>query len=267
MTELPLFFKLIKQNLFLYSLLTNSALDTTYLEGFNFHQYTPNSVYIENFVLSKQEIFKTMTAGIEGKEISLSLSPDDDRFLTKTKEYFGKDSFLGIRNKDPEMKNQYTEVREKIVFLQMYGRPLVINIRSSPHFGNDLKIYTENNFIFKNHYRKMDSLKLSQLFEASTKAELEFYITNDLRGTNKMWTYAMELYEELKDRGDLGLFTDLLGHEDLNVRRWAASCILIIDEEKAVSVLQGLGTLNGFVGEEARKTLKDWQNGTSQFVF
>lgn len=268
-TELPIFFKLLKQNLFLYSLLTNQSLDTTHLKGFDFHQYTPNSVQILGFTLSDEELFSSMTAGIEEEGgLMLDFTVKDDRFLTQAKKYFGKDSFLRIRNRDPEMKNSFTEVRSKIIYLTAFDTPLKIWIRSSPHFGNSLTIFTENHsLVSTTSYRSMDDQTLLKYFEASAIGELQLHEQNEKRGQNQMWRDTMEKLEEIHTRDNLALLEPLLAHEHPNVRRWAASILLLTNEQSAKAVLEDLSILDSFVGQEARRILKDWSDGKSQFDF
>ena len=268
MNELPVFFQLIKQNIFLYSLLTNGTLDTAHLAGSNFYQYTPNSVQVTNFVLSEKEVFSSMTAGIRDEVIDINFRLKNDRFLEKTKEYFGKDSFLRIRNRDPEMKNPYSEVRSKILYLKAFDIPLEILIRTSPHFGDVLTISTDNNPLLPDtYYRNVDDQTLRKYFEASAMGELLMHEQNDKRGQNQMWRNTMERLEEIHARDNLTLLEPLLVHEHPNVRRWTASILLLAKEESAKAVLEDLSILDSFVGEEARRILKDWNKGKSQFDF
>lgn len=269
MNELPIFFKLLKKNLFLYSLLTNQSLDTTHLKKYDFDQHTPSSVQISGFMLSDEEVFSSMTASLEEEGgLMLDFIVNDDRFLNQAMKYFGKDSFLRIRNKDPEMTNSFTEVRSKIIYLTAFDKPLKIWVRSSPHFGNSLTIFTENHSLVPaKGYRSMDDQTLLKYFEASAIGELQLQEQNEKRGQNQMWLNTMERIEELHARGRITLLEPLLTHEHPNVRRWAASVFLLIDEEKAKAVLENLSIIDSFNGDEARRVLKDWGNGKSQFDF
>ena len=117
------------------------------------------------------------------------------------------------------------------------------------------------------HFRKVDDQTLLKYFEASAIGELQLQEQNEKRGQNQMWLNTMERIEELHARGRITLLEPLLTHEHPNVRRWTASVFLLIDEEKAKAVLENLSITDSFDGDEARRVLKDWGNGKSQFDF
>ncbi|MEL7144847.1 MAG: hypothetical protein AAFO69_00660, partial [Bacteroidota bacterium] len=79
-----MFFKLLKQHLFLYTALSANTLNLEYLKEINYYQYTKKSVEIKNFTLGENEKFPIVLAYIVEGKVSIQFTVADNRFLLKT---------------------------------------------------------------------------------------------------------------------------------------------------------------------------------------
>lgn len=229
-----MFFKLLKQHLFLYTVLTTNTLDTGLLGDVSFYQLAEHSYEIKNLKLSDGEIFpRVQAATIEGKAYC-EFMVEDDRYLLRTKEYFGKDSY--VRN-DLIQKGPMagmSKLKSKTLYFYDQIPSVSVWIKSSPVYGNSLTIrYIEpyQPFTFE---QGADNDTLIQHFIAICVGQSDHVLIGTPGADMKPSFRLMDTYQELKNRNQLHLLKDLLSHEHDNVRRWAASCLLIVDEKLAL---------------------------------
>lgn len=86
----------------------------------------------------------------------------------------------------------------------------------------------------------------------------------DNKSANKAHHKIMSLYKKLQSQNQLSDLEDLFTHEDINVRLWAATCCLRINEKKALDVLTKISESDQITGLTAKMTLDLWKNGLLQ---
>ena len=78
---------------------------------------------------------------------------------------------------------------------------------------------------------------------------------------NKWHSLLIETYKQLKEQKKLRLLRDLLTHEHIGVRSWAATHYLSIDEDVAKKTLRDIANVGGLLGLSAETVIKEWDNG------
>ena len=175
-------------------------------------------------------IFLRVKAAIREGKGHCEFIVEDDRYLLRTKEYFGRDSYVrdDLIQKGP-MAGMST-LKSKTLYFFDQTPSVSVWIRSSPVYGNILNIrYIEPNQP-DTFEQRSDTDMLIQQFVGISIGQSEHVFIDTPGADMKPGFKVMNIHEELKNRNQLHLLKDLLSHEHDNVRRWAASCLLIVDE-------------------------------------
>ena len=265
--SLPIFMQFLKQNLMFYSVLVSGSMDTTLLRNVEYYQLSDQAVEIRNLTFQDKMRFPTVHIQYSSEQVVCTFWVEDDRFLLRTKEYFGKDSFMRVEGDNEEAIDESSLVKSKKIYFPENDPPVRVWIKYSVMTGHVVTIQAiEPNQPFT-PIQKASSVQLSKMFEAAGIGQSDYYKKNVYRAVLKAQFALMEIYEELKNRQQLHLLKDLLPHEHDNVRRWAASCLLVLDEKLALRQLKEIGQLSTYEGEKAREVVKDWESGVSDFIF
>lgn len=75
-------------------------------------------------------------------------------------------------------------------------------------------------------------------------------------------------FKELQAFGEPGwsIIRRLTAHEDVSVRLWSATHLLLRDPDAAVEVLEGLATEPDMTGFQAENVLSEWRAGTLRWA-
>lgn len=98
MEQLPLFFKLIKNNILLYTAITTGSFNETELKKYDHAFFTSEkrAVEIRNFTLGNQEQFETVIISFNQFGTSISFNTKDTKFFENTNYYLVKKQNHGL---------------------------------------------------------------------------------------------------------------------------------------------------------------------------
>ena len=265
--NLPIFFRLLKQNILLYSVFSTNSVDVAFFEDYDYLRTSKEGFHVYNFSLSDSEQFDDLFIFILEGNVMCDLKVSDDRFLINTKSYFGKDSYLRDEVIQEGPMAGMSKLKSKKLYFYDLDPSISVWIRSSPMYGNVVTI----EHIDPDHpvplAHQSDTKTLYETFISLAISQSDHVHINTPGADMKLGFMLMDTYVELKERNQLELLKDLLSHEHDNVRRWAASSLLVVDEKLALQQLREIGRLPTYEGEKAREVVKDWGSGVSVFDF
>lgn len=110
----------------------------------------------------------------------------------------------------------------------------------------------------------MDLESVVEEFARNVAAQTDAIMRGDRRGGNKDAKRYIAAYKTLRDHGEDGrdALARLLTHPRMDVRVYAATCLLTDRPEQALPVLREAANGKGLIPFEASQVLKYWEEGT-----
>jgi hypothetical protein len=101
-------------------------------------------------------------------------------------------------------------------------------------------------------------------FAQNVAAQTDAIMRGDRKGGNKYAKRYIAAYKKLRDQGEAGrdALAELLTHSRMDVRVYAAACLLSDRPEQAKPVLEEAAKGEGLIPFEASQALKHWNEGT-----
>ena len=99
------------------------------------------------------------------------------------------------------------------------------------------------------------------LYTSSAKAHGDASLEGDHKRANVSYDQLIKCFKELRKSGKSDKLLGLFNHSDPNVRLWAATHSLELDEQKAVAMLRELATADNFSSFSAQMILDQWEKG------
>jgi len=115
----------------------------------------------------------------------------------------------------------------------------------------------------------MDLRSLVEEFAKNVAAQTDAIWRGDRKGGNKYAKRYIASYKNLRDHGKAGgdALAGLLTHSRMDVRVYAAACLLSDRPEQAKPVLEEAAKGEGLIPFEASQALKHWEAGTWSLDF
>jgi hypothetical protein len=110
----------------------------------------------------------------------------------------------------------------------------------------------------------MNLQKLTEEFAKNVAAQSDAIMSGDRTGGNKYAKRYIAAYKKLRDHGEAGrdALAGLLTHPRMDVRVYAAGCLLSDRPEQALPILREAAKGEGLIPFEASQVLKYWDAGT-----
>lgn len=110
----------------------------------------------------------------------------------------------------------------------------------------------------------MDLESIAEEFAQNVAAQTDAIMRGDRKGGNKDAKRYIAAYKKLRDHGEAGrdALARLLTHSRMDVRVYAATCLLSDRPEQAKPVLEEAAKGKGLIPFEASQVLKYWEAGT-----
>ena len=110
----------------------------------------------------------------------------------------------------------------------------------------------------------MDLQKITEEFAKNVAAQTDAIMRGDRTGGNKYAKRYIAAFKKLRDHGETGrdALAGLLTHSRMDVRVYAAGCLLSDRPEQALPVLREAAKGEGLIPFEASQALKYWDEGT-----
>jgi hypothetical protein len=110
----------------------------------------------------------------------------------------------------------------------------------------------------------MDLETIVEEFARNVAAQTDAIMRGDRKGGNKDAKRYIAAYKRLRDHGEAGrdALARLLTHSRMDVRVYAAACLLGDRPEQAEPVLEEAAKGKGLIPFEASQVLKHWKAGT-----
>lgn len=110
----------------------------------------------------------------------------------------------------------------------------------------------------------MDLGSIVEEFARNVAAQTDAIMRGDRTGGNKYAKRYIAAYKKLRDHGEAGrdALAALLTHPRMDVRVYAAACLLSDRPEQARPVLEEAAKGEGLIPFEASQALKHWNAGT-----
>lgn len=110
----------------------------------------------------------------------------------------------------------------------------------------------------------MDLQKITEEFAKNVAAQTDAIMRGDRTGGNKYAKRYIAAFKKLRDHGEMGrdALAGLLTHSRMDVRVYAAGCLLSDRPEQALPVLREAAKGEGLIPFEASQALKYWDEGT-----
>jgi hypothetical protein len=102
-------------------------------------------------------------------------------------------------------------------------------------------------------------------FEVATVKQAESIEKGDTKLVKKYSQIILNSINFLKKENQTIMLVKFLNHPSIAVRIWAASRLLPIREEEAISILENIIKMNVFQSFDAKLTLKEWRKGNLKF--
>jgi hypothetical protein len=101
-------------------------------------------------------------------------------------------------------------------------------------------------------------------FAQNVAAQTDAIMRGDRKGGNRYAKRYIAAYKKLRDQGEAGrdALAELLTHSRMDVRVYAAACLLSDRPEQAKPVLEEAAKGEGLIPFEASQALKHWNEGT-----
>lgn len=110
----------------------------------------------------------------------------------------------------------------------------------------------------------MDLMRIVEEFAQNVTAQTDAIVRGDRKGGNKYAKRYIAAIKKLRDHGETGrdALETLLTHSRMDVRVYAAACLLSDRPERAKPVLEEAAKGEGLIPFEASQALKHWEAGT-----
>jgi hypothetical protein len=110
----------------------------------------------------------------------------------------------------------------------------------------------------------MDLASIVEEFAKNVAAQTDAIWKGDRKGGNKYAKRYIAAFKKLRDHGEGGrdALSELLRHTRMDVRVYAAICLLSDRPEQAKPVLEEAAKGEGLIPFEASQALKHWEAGT-----
>jgi hypothetical protein len=110
----------------------------------------------------------------------------------------------------------------------------------------------------------MDLGIIAEEFARNVAAQTDAIMRGDRKGGNKYAKKYIAAYKKLRDHGDAGrdALAELLTHSRMDVRVYAAVCLLGDRPEQSRPVLEEAAKGEGLIPFEASQALKHWEAGS-----
>ena len=110
----------------------------------------------------------------------------------------------------------------------------------------------------------MNLKDIAEEFAQNVAAQSDAIMRGDSKGGNKYAKRYIAAYKKLRDHGEAGrdALAELLTHSRMDVRVYAAACLLSDRPEQAKPVLEEAAKGEGLIPFEASQALKHWNAGT-----
>ena len=172
--SIPLFFKLLKSNLLLNTLITTGTISGLDLKEFDYEQHTHNSIVLKNISLGDDEKFYSvvfasyrlpMEPSVE--VIDLRLATYNPKFFENTDYFFSEDT-SSPENTNPIIAKQRIK-KKKIGFRKYSDTPCLspyVTVMKNPAYGYQigLTIYSD----YEIRRKKIEEIE-SEMFKVSKK--------------------------------------------------------------------------------------------------
>jgi HEAT repeat protein len=90
--------------------------------------------------------------------------------------------------------------------------------------------------------------------------------TGNSKLANKSYKVIKKNYDIIKENDLVNVLINLLEHENISVKLWAASYMLNIETEKAIAALKEvIGSKSPLISFSAEMTLSEWEKGNLKF--
>jgi len=110
----------------------------------------------------------------------------------------------------------------------------------------------------------MDLGSIAEEFARNVAAQTDAIMRGDRTGGNKYAKRYIAVFKKLREHGEAGrdALAGLLTHSRMDVRVYAAGCLLSDRPEQALPVLREAAKGEGLIPFEASQALKYWEEGT-----
>jgi len=98
-------------------------------------------------------------------------------------------------------------------------------------------------------------------FEESAIKHSEAIDQGDYKAANRNHDKIIEAISFLKEQDSVNHLENLLNHSSVGVRGWAATYLLPVKEQLAMTVLEEISKGSGIRSLAAETTLKEWRKG------
>ncbi len=109
------------------------------------------------------------------------------------------------------------------------------------------------------------SNELIEQYATCAKRHGHATISGDSSAANAAHDDLYAVFRELKKSGNLACLEPLLRESDVNVRCWAATHYLLVDERRATKALKALSKGSGMAAFDAEMVLAEWKAGRLEF--
>lgn len=98
-------------------------------------------------------------------------------------------------------------------------------------------------------------------FEAAAIKYAEATEKGNSKVVNRNFSIITKIIQFLKNENGLSNLSIFLNHSSTGVRLWAATYLLLIEENEAIKVLQQISSQKGILSFDAQMTLSEWKKG------
>jgi hypothetical protein len=102
-------------------------------------------------------------------------------------------------------------------------------------------------------------------FEEAANMHADATEHGDYKTANKCYANITKVISLLKEQDDMQKLSELLNHDSIGVRIWAATYLLPVLEDEGLRVLKQIAGSTGIHSLTAKTTVSEWEKGNLKF--
>lgn len=99
------------------------------------------------------------------------------------------------------------------------------------------------------------------MFQEAAIKHAEATEKGDYKLGNKNYAVIAKIISFLKEQNKLEVLSELLNHDSVGVRMWAATFLLPFHEKEGLQVLNKIASESGILSFTAKTTVSEWEKG------